>query len=398
MAEVTVNGYVVKNANEWFTQEREMYLAIDSNWNLDPSTPDGLKLASDSEVWAILDEVGLKAYNSKDPNKASGQELETLLYLTTGDTKNLGTPSTVPVTVTGVDGTFIPMGSRVESSDTGDRWAIDTDIIISGGSGVVIASNVEAGVREASIGTITNIVDPVAGWQSVTNDVIASPGTNEETDAEIRTRRNRSVSKPGQNQIDTMISALLTTENVIDAAIPENDTGTDDFYGNGLPANSIAVIVDGGSDLDVATSIYNEKSPGVFLHAANAPVSVEVTSTLTTNKKIITFCRPEFVDMIIGVTVVNDGSLPGNVGDLIKDAIIQYAGGDLDVTGGFKDEGFRISDNVSAGQLFTPVNSVVGKYGSSYASGILVNGSSVAIIDFNEKARFTASNITVTVS
>ena len=398
MAEVTVNGYVVKNANDWFVQEQSMYLAIDSNWNLDPSTPDGLKLASDSEVWAILDEVGLQAYNSKDPNKASGADLETLLYLTTGDSKNLGTPSVVPVSVTGTDGTVIPFGSRVGSSDNDSRWTLDASVTISAGVGYGTASNVERGSIEAGAGTVTNIIDPVSGWQTVTNDSIATPGTNEETDAEIRTRRNKSVSKTGQNQIDTMISGLLTTEDVVDASIPENDTGTDDFYGNGLPANSIAVIVDGGTDLNVATTIYNEKSPGVMLYPANTPVVIEVTSEQTGNKKDITFSRPEYVDIVVAVSLVNDGSLPGNVEDLISTAIIEYAGGDLDVTGGFKDEGFRIGDDVSAGQLFTPVNSVVGQYGSSYASGITVNGTSVAIIEFNEKSRFTSSNITVTVT
>lgn len=398
MAEVTVNGYVVQNVNEWFAQEQEMYLAIDSSWNLDPSTPDGLKLASDSEVWAILDEVGLKAYNSKDPNKASGLELETLLYLTTGDSKNLGTPSTVSLSITGIDGTYIYAGSRVESTATGERWATNSDVTIVSGVAAVNASSVNDGTIEASVSTITTIVDPISGWQTVTNNSIATPGTNEETDAEIRTRRNKSVSKVGQNQIDTMISALLVTENVIDASIPENDTEFDNHYGNGLPKNSIAVIVDGGTDLDVATSIYNEKSPGVFLHPANAPIVVEVTSSTTGNKKDITFSRPEFIDMVIGVSVTDDGSLPGNIEDLIAAAIIDYAGGDLDVTGGFKDEGFRIGDDVSAGQLFTPVNSVVGQYGSSYATGILVNGLNVATIEFNEKSRFTTANITVTVS
>jgi hypothetical protein len=194
-----------------------------------------------------------------------------------------------------------------------------------------------------------------------------------------------------------MISELLTTENVVDAVVPENDTGTDNFYGNGLPANSIAIIVDGGADAEVATTIYHDKSPGVFLHPANAPVVVEVTSMTTGNKKDITFSRPDFIDMIIVVTLVDDGSLPGNIEDLVADAIIKYAGGDLETQGQFRAEGFRIGDDVSSGQLFTPTNSVVGQYGNSYTSNISVNGGAVKAIAFNEKSRFTAGNITVTI-
>ena len=129
MAEITFNGYIVKNANEWYEQEKDLYLSIDSSWNLDPSTPDGLKLASDSEIWATLDEIGLKAYNSKDPNRASGTELDTLLYLTTGTTRSMGTPSTVALTLAGVDGSVITTGSRVKSSDSsGAVWTIDAGV------------------------------------------------------------------------------------------------------------------------------------------------------------------------------------------------------------------------------------------------------------------------------
>lgn len=397
MAEITVNGYIVKNANDWFLEEQQMYLAIDSEWNLDPSVLDGLKLASDSEIWATLDEIGLKAYNSKDPNKAVDSELDILLYLTTGKTRSLGTPSSVPISIGGAEGLLITAGHRMESVDTGYRWTIDSDLTIVGGVASGTATNVNPGVLEASIGTITTIVDPVSGWQSVTNTAIATPGTNRQSNSEVRTQRNRSVAKPGQNQIDTMISELLTTENVVDAVVPENDTGTDNFYGNGLPANSIAIIVDGGADAEVATTIYHDKSPGVFLHPANAPVVVEVTSMTTGNKKDITFSRPDFIDMIIVVTLVDDGSLPGNIEDLVADAIIKYAGGDLETQGQFRAEGFRIGDDVSSGQLFTPTNSVVGQYGNSYTSNISVNGGAVKAIAFNEKSRFTAGNITVTI-
>ena len=112
MAEITFNGYVIKNQNAWFAEERQMYLDIDPNWNLDPSTPDGLKLASDAEIFANLDELGQRAYNSKDPNKAKDLELDILCAIT-GTTRNQGTPSTVELTLTGVNGTIITAGQIV---------------------------------------------------------------------------------------------------------------------------------------------------------------------------------------------------------------------------------------------------------------------------------------------
>lgn len=58
MAEITYNGYVLKNQNTWYAEEQQLYLDIDPNWNLDPSSPDGLKLASDAEIFANLDQHG----------------------------------------------------------------------------------------------------------------------------------------------------------------------------------------------------------------------------------------------------------------------------------------------------------------------------------------------------
>ena len=61
MAEITSTGYQLKTQNEWFDEERQLYLDIDPLWNLDPSTPDGLKLAHDAEVFGALDEIGQQA-------------------------------------------------------------------------------------------------------------------------------------------------------------------------------------------------------------------------------------------------------------------------------------------------------------------------------------------------
>ena len=261
----------------------------------------------------------------------------------------------------------------------------------------------KAGLIEASIDTITEIVDPATGWQSVTNPSIATPGTEAETDAEVRSRRNKSVAKAGQNQVDTMISELLSVDDVAWVQVYENatDSAAVDPVENpyGLPAHSITPIIDGGSDDNVALSIYNDKSPGVLLNPANTPVVVEVTSPVTGNVKSITFSRPEYIDMIISVSLVNDGSLPADIGDLVAEAIVSYSDGTLtDDTVQFRNEGFGIGDDVSAGQMYTPVNSVVGQYGGSYTSSITVNSEQYVEILFNQKSRFTTDNITVSVS
>ena len=398
MAEITYNGYVVKTENQWFNEERGRYLAIDSGWNLDPSTPDGLKLASDSEIWATLDEVGLQAYNSKDPSKASGQQLDILYYLTTGKTRPQGTPSTVKLSLTGINGTVIPQGSIVESEANQSKWVTDVTVAIASGVAEVSATCDTNGDTQASIGDITKIKTPVGGWQSVTNNEVATAGTNPDTDAEIRERRNRSVATPGNNQLDSMVSLILSTEGVRRVSIPENFTNAVDT--NGLPAHSIAPIVDGGSDEDVALSIYLKKNPGCALFAVNTPVVVPVTSPVTGNSKDITFSRPDYIDIDMDIVVKSDGTLPSNVDTLITQSILEYVGGDLlSSSCGFNSSGFDIGEDVPVSRMFTPINQVIGQYGNSYIETLNLNGdmSNVDVL-FNQLARFSEANIKVTIS
>jgi len=131
MAELTDQGYVLKTQNEWFEDEQGRYQAIDSNWNLDPSTPDGVKLATDSEIWANLDELGQKAYNSKDPSKASGNDLDAVASIT-GTKRGQGTFSTSSVNLIGTDGAIVLAGSLLESVENGSRWTVDNDTVIAG--------------------------------------------------------------------------------------------------------------------------------------------------------------------------------------------------------------------------------------------------------------------------
>lgn len=399
MAELTINGYVIKNQNEWFADEEALYLAIDPNWNLDPSTPDGLKLASDSEIFANLDELGQQAYNSKDPNKAKGVDLNTLSFIT-GTIRKQGTPSNVELTLGGVAGTVIIAGKIVESVVDGSQWTTDSTVTIGGGGTVVVQATAAVnGATQASIGTITRIVSTVGGWQTVTNLSVATSGTSVETDAQLRLRRTLEVGQPGNNQVDSMLAEIFPVDGVRRVVIPENDTDVTD--GDGLPEHSIAPIVDGGTDDDVALAIFRTKNPGVTLHAAGTPVVVpDVFDKFPSNTKTITFSRPAFIDMIVAVTVTNDGTLPNDADDQIKQAIVDYSAGELVAAEcGFNVLGFDIGEDVPISSMYTPVNQVIGQFGRSFVTGItLQGGTSNITIAFNELSRWSLTNITVVIN
>lgn len=401
MAEITSTGYKLKTQNEWFDEERQLYLEIDPNWNLDPSTPDGLKIAHDAEVFGALDELLQQAYNSKDPNKASGYDLDVIASLT-GTLRSSGTASTVTGAVlSGVPGRIVPAGTRFRSATTGTLWTLDqTWTLNPTGNAVVNLTSTTIGPVEADSNTITRIVDTVDGLTSVNNPTPATPGTGVESDSALRVKRATAVGRPGDNQIDSMLGELFAVTGVRRVKVYENDTNTTDS--NGLPPHSIAAIVDGGTDDDVAMAIYLKKNPGVALYQAGQPVGVLVTSTAyPTNVKMIRFSRPVYVDMNIVINIQNDGSLPSatTLQPMIQAAIIEYAAGDLIPTQyGFKPDGFDIGETVPYSSLYTPINKVIGAYGNSYVSSMTVNGGTTNVnINFNQLSRWTSSNITVNI-
>lgn len=401
MAELTPTGYKLKTQNEWFDEERQMYLDIDGNWNLDPSTPDGLKLAHDAEVFGALDEVLQRAYNSKDPNKASGHDLDVLSALT-GTTRSEGTRSTITgFLLNGVAGTPVPAGTRFESIATGTRWTLDDSWTLDGsGSATVTVSAETVGQTEADANTVTRIVDTVGGLTSVTNPTPATPGTGVESDSSLRVKRATAVGRPGNNQVDSLLGELFAVDGVRRVRVYENDTNAPDS--NSQPTHSIAPIVDGGTDDDVAKAIYIKKNPGVLLYQAGTPVSVDVTSPLyPTNVKTIKFSRPVYVDMVVNITIKTDGTLPSQpvLQELIREAFIEFAAGDLvPAEVGFKINGFDIGEDVPYSTLFTPINQVIGQYGNSYVQSMTVNGgTTTVVIAYNQLSRWTTSNITVTI-
>lgn len=406
MAEITSKGYSLKTVNEWFDEEKQLYVDIDPDWNLDPSTPDGLKIAHDSEVFGALDEVLQQAYNSKDPNKASGYDLDVIAVLT-GTSRSEGTASTITGAVlTGVAGKKVPAGTRFRSSTTGSVWTLDqTWTLDSNGSASVDLTAQNIGPTEANSNTITQIIDTVEGLSGVNNPTPATPGTGIESDSALRVKRATAVGRPGNNQIDSMLGELFAVKGVRRVRIYENDTddssvSTDNPYG--LPAHSISPIVDGGTDDTVAMAIYIKKNPGVTLNQASTPVNVDVVSPIyPSNIKNIKFSRPIYIDIVVIVNIKNDGTLPSQptLEPLIQNAIMEYAAGDLIPTEyGFKPDGFDIGETVPFSSLYTPINKVIGSYGNSYVNSMTLNGSSSNVtIAFNQLSRWTISNITVNI-
>ena len=82
-----------------------------------------------------------------------------------------------------------------------------------------------------------------------------------ETDAEVRSRINRSLASRGAGSADAIVAAVLQLQYVKDAKLYINDTDSTDA--RGIPGHSLAMVVRNGYANSIAQAIYDKKAPGI---------------------------------------------------------------------------------------------------------------------------------------
>lgn len=250
--------------------------------------------------------------------------------------------------------------------------------------GQLLASTV--GNLESEANTITNIMTPVLGWDSVTNPLTASPGRFQETDEELRLRFRNTKLERSSNILDSLYSALLNIDGVEEVAIYENDT--DSVDGNGVQPHSFLPVVLGGSSQIIGETIWENKPIGIL---SQGNTSVIITDSQGFPHSI-GFERPSPVTIYITIDIsLNPESnvpFPGSGAAQIQSAIISYA-----------SDNFGVGKDVIYSRLFTPVNSVPGHQIDNLYIGTSPSpsGTSNIVIDFDEIASFTSANIIVNV-
>lgn len=261
-------------------------------------------------------------------------------------------------------------------------WGYSANLAVTKAYVVGDGRAVNVGPVEQEANTITTITTPILGWDSVTNPVSATVGRLIETDEELRLRFRNLKFERSTNLIDSLYSALIGVDGVTQVKIYENDTNITD--GNGVPPHSFLPIVLGGSSVEIAQAIWENKPIGI-LSDGNTTVSVEDIQGFNHD---ISFERPNPEVIYIDMTLTTDSSFPANGADLIKQSIIDYA-----------EANFGIGDDVVYSRLFTPINSVTGHQVDSLLIGTSPSPAGVSniVIPFSSLASFSSLNINITV-
>lgn len=365
----------------------ELQTIFGENFDVDPNSPQGQINGTISESNANLWEIAQASYDSFRPNSATGNALSELVQIN-NITRQAATPSSVSLNLTGTDGTLIPSGSLVETTDTEERFATTFDVTISAGVAAVDAVSVNLGPITALAGTLTSIVNPISGWTTVTNPLDAVLGTNEETDEELRKRRTASVSINAQNVIDAIFSRVSNVPGVLSVTVLENRTSTEPDA-NGLPAHSFEVIVQGGNDTTLAQTIFITRTGGVATFGSTT-VNIQDTQGF---QQPINFTRPTDVNIFVDLVVVKSPEYPSDGDDQIKQAIIDYANGEL-----IEGRSFGVGDDVILSELYVPANIVDGVSITSLQIGTTATTGTANIpIALRELSAWDSTRITITV-
>lgn len=245
--------------------------------------------------------------------------------------------------------------------------------------GEVVA--VEAGPIEQPANTIDTILTPMLGWDSVNNPGAATPGTDRETDEELRLRFRNGKFDRATNTYDAIYSALINLDNVTEVTIYENDNSVVD--GNGVPAHSFLPIVSGGLSQDIGNAIWENKPTGILSYGNT---SVNVTD-IQGGVHVVSFSRPNPVVIYISMDITTDVNFPANGNDLIRGNLIAYF-----------QANFGTGDDVIYSRLYTPINSVPGHQVNTLTIGTSPSpvGTSNISIPFDSIASLSSVNIIIT--
>ncbi|WON78976.1 baseplate J/gp47 family protein [Serratia sp. UGAL515B_01] len=347
---------------------------------LEPDSKDGQWIAVIALAIHDANNMAIAVFNSFSPATAQGRALENNVKIN-GITKNAASQSTADVVLTGQVGTQITNG--VVRDTNGISWSLPSSVVIGPSGEVSVTATCQViGAVIALPGELNIIGSPTRGWQAVTNPQAASPGQPVESDAELRIRQSRSVSLPSRTVLEGIIGAIATLPNVERYRGYENDTSATDK--NGIPSHSIAIVVDGGDDRQIAKTIANKKTPGTGTYGTTVvPVTDQYGIT-----RAVSFFRKTSVPIYVRVTLKPLAGYTTNIAEAIKSAIADYI------------NGVAIGDPVLLHRLFVPAN--LNGEGRAYDLTDLQMGTSdselaAANINvmFNQAVTCGAENVTV---
>lgn len=312
--------------------------AYGTDIDLSEESVEGVLINKLTDLMNDEEQAGLDIYNGININLASGLMLSDLAILK-GTQRNDGTKAVINTIFTSSSVPYTIAASTIFQ-------ILSTDILFQNLTAITVASTTQVAQLEAVANGLSGVV---AGnqLQSQTyigqlTDITIAPsgvtdGTNEESDAELRTRLLATDDPTSQGDTNAIYTALLNLDNVQKVNVLENAASSTDV--NGIPPYSIDAIVLGDTDQNIIDTIYPKKSGGTPTYGAVSGTYVDIQGYNHT----VYFDRPTKKEIYIsctGTAVEGEISVNGNFNTDIGLNCQSYI------------QGLRIGQNVSYSAIY----------------------------------------------
>jgi hypothetical protein len=352
------------------------------------------------ELWDALEAV----YDAGDPDKNTGDGQDAVCAIT-GTSRESASRSQVRVDLGLNAGTTVAVGrlAAVLGNPTSQFKLVGSEAVVgivvpgdvvAGGAGTYPArfEAVNTGPVVANATTLTVIVTPVPGWNSISNSLDAVPGQDAETPTDLRIRREAELAAAGSTPVDALraeLSQLLEANGIVNGFVDVVENELDSTDVDGRPGHSIECLIDDGTsplsnDL-IAQTIWDGKAGGIQTYGLTFGDAEDALS----NDRVINFTRPTARPVYFAVSVIIDtNEFPVDGDDQIKAAMASRG-----------NAAFAPGDDVPRGFFFGPIFGITGvvnvtvlNLGFAPAPG----SSADLVIGVRERATFDTSRITVT--
>lgn len=323
---LTADGFKIKRLEDIIAEIQQRFKdEFGDNIDLSDASPEGQIIAIFAERESLVWELSQDVYNSQYPITSEGNQLDNVVSLTGTVRRGPQFSSINSGVARGTNGTIIPAGTIISVvGNTTARFITQENATINIVDGLTFKSaNIEllaetAGPLVANAGTLTVIETPVGGMDSFINELDAEIGSETETDAELKARRDQELQIAGAATIEAILSELRARELVEAVIVFQNNTSIIDP--DGRPPHSLDIVVLGDDEDDLAEAIFLVVGGGIETIG-------DITKIVNDSQgfgQTVRFSRPNEIGIWLEADITKGALYPVDGDDQVEQAFLDF--------------------------------------------------------------------------
>lgn len=322
MFEVTEQGIITIDTSDIKAEVDEAYKqALSADLNTDVSTPQGQLISNDVSFLKYGQQEAVKALNAMNVLTATGGDLDAAAGIW-GYVRKLAQPTVLVATMSGTEGTVIPQNSIVASGDYQFK-TLNSVTIGANGKATVEVTCTQAGKVVIEPNSLNEIITPVSGWDSVTNNNSGVVGYDKESDGAFRKRITANwLNIRAKALLGALHDSLAQLDGVRSVCTRENPTKASAVVdGVTLEPNSVYACIVGGDNEEIAKVFADKKTIGATTNG-NVTVSYNDPNSGVLLSYLIR--RPDDLVVDVQVTWRTNYYTPADIDSQIESTLTEY--------------------------------------------------------------------------